>query len=157
MTALDRGVPQNIEAEEAVLGAILIDDDALYKVASFLRPEHFYVERNGWIYQAFLNVSERREPIDVLTVCDELERRGQLQDSGGAAYITSLLNAVPTAIHVEHYARLVERAAVLRQLISAAGAIARIAHDREFIDRLSRAKTAEEIYRLVVEEDERHV
>jgi len=129
MTALDRGVPQNIEAEEAVLGAILIDDDALYKVASFLRPEHFYVERNGWIYQAFLNVSERREPIDVLTVCDELERRGQLQDSGGAAYITSLLNAVPTAIHVEHYARLVERAAVLRQLISAAGTIARLAHE----------------------------
>ncbi len=129
MAAIDRGVPQSIEAEEAVLGAVLIDDDALYKVAAFLRPEHFYVEKNGWIYQAFLNISERREPIDVLTVCDELERQGQLQGAGGAAYITSLLNAVPTAIHVEHYARLVERTAVLRQLISAAGAIARIAHE----------------------------
>lgn len=129
MAAIDRGVPQSIEAEEAVLGSVLIDDDALYKVASFLRPEHFYVEKNGWVYQAFLNVSERREPIDVLTVCDELERQGRLQEAGGAAYITSLLNAVPTAIHVEHYARLVERTAVLRQLISAAGAIARIAHE----------------------------
>jgi replicative DNA helicase len=129
MATIERAVPQNIEAEEAVLGSILIDDSALYKVGSFLRPEHFYVEKNGWIFQAFLTVSERREPIDVLTACDELERQGQLQEAGGAAYVTSLLNAVPTAVHVEHYARLVERTAVLRQLIAAAGEIARIAYD----------------------------
>jgi len=129
MATIERGVPQNVEAEEATLGSILIDDNALYKVASFLRPGHFYVEKNGWVFQAFLSVSERREPIDVLTVCDELERQGRLEEAGGAAYVTSLLNAVPTAIHVEHYARLVERTAVLRQLIAAAGGIARIAYE----------------------------
>lgn len=129
MATIERAVPQNVEAEEAVLGSVLIDDNALYKVASFLRPDHFYVEKNGWVFQAFLSVSERREPIDVLTVCDELERQERLQEVGGAAYITSLLNAVPTAIHVEHYARLVERTAVLRRLIAAAGEIARIAYE----------------------------
>jgi len=129
MATIERGVPQNIEAEEATLGSILIDDNALYTVASFLRPGHFYVEKNGWIFRAFLSISERRDPIDVLTVCDELERWGQLQEAGGAAYLTSLLNAVPTAIHVEHYARLVERTAVLRQLIAAAGEIARISYE----------------------------
>ncbi|MBU1749108.1 MAG: replicative DNA helicase, partial [Chloroflexi bacterium] len=129
MASIERAVPQNIEAEQAVLGSILIDDNALFKVASFLGPEHFYVEKNGWVFAAFMRVSERREPIDVLTVCDDLERQGQLQEAGGAAYITSLLNAVPTAIHVEYYGRLVERTAVLRELIAAAGEIARLSYE----------------------------
>jgi replicative DNA helicase len=124
----EKPVPQNIAAEEAVLGALLIDGDALPRVAAFLRPGHFYVEAHGWIFQAGLNVAARGEPVDVVTVCDELERQGQLEEVGGAAYVTALLNAVPTALHVVYYARLVERTAGLRQVITIAGQIARLAY-----------------------------
>ncbi len=127
MNKQERMAPHNIEAEEAVLGSLLIDPDAIFKVASFLRPDDFYREKNGWIYAAILDLHERREPADFVTLCDELERRGQLAEVGGAAYITSLINAVPTAIHVEYYAHIVERCAILRRLINAAGQIAGLA------------------------------
>ena len=71
-------LPQNIEAEEAVLGSLLIDPDAIIRVATFLRPEDFYVQRNGWIYAAIRDLHERREPADLVTLTDELERREQL-------------------------------------------------------------------------------
>jgi len=122
-------IPSNLEAEEAVLGSLLIDPDAIIRVASFLRAEDFYREKHGWIYQAALDLHERREPVDFVTLCDELRRREQLDEVGGAAYITALINAVPTAVHVEHYARIVERTAVLRRLISAAGRIAALAYE----------------------------
>lgn len=120
--------PHNIEAEEAVLGSLLIDPDAILRVASFLYPDDFYREKNGWIYEAILDLHERREPADFVTLCDELKRRGQLEEVGGAAYITSLIEAVPTAIHVEHYGHIVERTAILRRLIGAAGQIAGLAY-----------------------------
>ncbi|MBU0494364.1 MAG: hypothetical protein KKB13_21145 [Chloroflexi bacterium] len=123
-----RDPPSNIAAEEAVLGSLLIDDTWLVQIAAFLRPEHFYVEQNGWVFQACRAVAERGAPLDVVTVCDELERQGRLEEAGGAAYVTSLLNAVPTAVHAEHYARLVRRAAKLRDLIRVAGLIARLAY-----------------------------
>jgi len=129
MNRSERMAPHNIEAEEAVLGSLLIDPDAIFKVASFLSPEDFYREKNGWIYEAIRDLHNRREPADFVTLCDELERRGQLEEVGGAAYITSLINAVPTAIHVEYYARIVERTAILRRLIGAAGQIAAIAYE----------------------------
>ena len=137
---IERLPPQNIEAEEAVLGAILIDPDAIIRVATFLRPEDFYREKNGWIYDTALTLHERREPIDFLTVCDELERRGQLDEVGGAPFITTLINAVPTSIHAEHYARIVERTATRRRLIEAAGQIAALAYQEaedvdEVVDR----------------------
>ena len=125
----DKTIPANPEAEEAVLGALLIDPDAIIKVASFLRADDFYRERNGWIYQAILDLHERRDPADYVTVVDELERRDQIQAAGGAAYITSLINNVPSAVYVEHYAHIVERAATLRRLIGAAGKIAALAYE----------------------------
>ncbi len=129
--------PQNIEAEQSVLGGLLIDKDAVSKVASFLRPEDFYREAHGQIYAAILNLYERREPVDFITVCDELERREQLERVGGASYITSLISAVPTAAHVEHYGRIVERAAMRRRLIQAAGRIAEVAYEEaEDIDEI---------------------
>ncbi|MGC8780352.1 MAG: replicative DNA helicase, partial [Anaerolineae bacterium] len=133
-------IPANPEAEEAVLGSLLIDPDAIIKVAAFLEPDDFYREKNGWIYRAILDLHERREPADFVTLVDELERRDQLQQVGGAAYITSLINSVPTAIHVEHYARIVERTATLRRLIAAAGQIAALAYEEaedvdEVVDR----------------------
>ena len=125
----DKTIPANPEAEEAVLGALLIDPDAIIKVASFLRADDFYRERNGWIYQAILDLHERRDPADYVTVVEELERRDQIQSAGGAAYITSLINNVPSAVYVEHYAHIVERAATLRRLIGAASEIAALAYE----------------------------
>ncbi len=137
---IERLPPQNIEAEEAILGAILIDPDAIIRVATMIRPEDFYRERHGWIYDTALALHERREPIDLLTVCDELERREQLDQVGGTQYITALVNAVPTSIHAEHYARIVERTATRRRLIEAAGQIAGLAYQEaddvdEVVDR----------------------
>ncbi|MFC2030318.1 replicative DNA helicase [Chloroflexota bacterium] len=125
---IERLPPQNTEAEEAVLGGLLIDPDAIIRVATIVRPEDFYREKHGWIYDAVQILHERREPVDFLTVCDELERRGRLNEVGGAAFITSLINAVPTSIHVEHYARIVERTGTRRRLIEAAGQIAGLAY-----------------------------
>jgi replicative DNA helicase len=127
--------PHNTEAEEAALGSLLIDPDAIFRVAAFLDPDDFYREKNGWIYEAIRDLHNRREPADFVTLCDELERRGQLEEIGGAAYVTFLINAVPTAIHAEYYARIVERTAILRRLISAAGQIAALAYeDAEDVD-----------------------
>jgi replicative DNA helicase len=125
---IERLPPQNVDAEEAVLGAILIDPDAIIRVSTVLRPEDFYREKHGWIFDAALALHERREPIDFLTVGDELERRGQLNEVGGAAFLTTLVNIVPTSIHAEHYAHIVERTATRRRLIEAAGQIAGLAY-----------------------------
>ncbi len=140
----DRLPPQNIEAEQSVLGSLLIDPNAIITVASFLRPEDFYREQHGEIYDAMLALHERREPIDLLTVCDELGRKEQLDAVGGAAYLTSVINMVPTSIHVEHYAHIVERTSILRHLIDAAGEIAGLAYQEigeveEIIDRAEAA------------------
>ncbi len=140
MDTLDKAVPSNPEAEEAVLGSLLIDPDGVLKVASFLEAEDFYRERNGWIYRAILDLHERREPADFVTLCDELERRNLLQEVGGASYITQLINNVPSAAYAEHYGHIVERTATLRRLIDAAGQIASLAYEEaqevdEVVDR----------------------
>ncbi len=140
MDKLDKTTPANPDAEEAVLGSLLIDPDAVLKVASFLDSEDFYRERNGWIYRAILDLHERREPADFVTLCDELERNNILQEVGGAAYITQLINNVPSAAYVEHYGHIVERTATLRRLIDAAGQIAALAYEEsqeidEVVDR----------------------
>jgi replicative DNA helicase len=139
-TTPDTLQPHNVEAEEALLGSILIDADAIMRITTFLKPADFFVERNGWIYAAICHLYERREPPDLVTLSDELEKRNQLGEIGGPAHLTGLINATPTSIHAEFYARIVERASVLRRLIDAAGKIARLAYDNkgdvdEIIDR----------------------
>jgi replicative DNA helicase len=116
---IERLPPHNLEAEQSVLGSLLIDRDAIIRVASFLRAEDFYTGANGLIYQAILDLYNRREPTDIVTLSDELQQRTQYDQAGGLSYLSSLLNAVPTAVHVEYYARIVERAATLRRLIGA--------------------------------------
>jgi replicative DNA helicase len=128
MLAPEKTIPHDVEAEEAVLGSLLIDPDALYRVASFLRPEDFYIQKNGWIYEAILALHERREPVDFVTLRNELEARGILEEVGGVAYLARLIDTVPTAIHVEAYGRIVEEAAIRRRLISAASDIAQLAY-----------------------------
>ncbi len=123
--------PHSVEAEEAVLGSILINPEALFEVLSFLHAEDFFIVRHGWIWEAMLSLHERRDPIDYLTVVNELEQLGRLSEVGGAAYILSLINKTPSALNIEGYGRIVERMAVRRRLIDAAGQIARVAHSEE--------------------------
>lgn len=122
----DRFLPSNPEAEQAVLGSLLLDPTTVSVVAPSLRPSDFYDERNGWIYAAILALEEDGVGADFVTLTDELDRRGQLHQVGGAACVMDLINATPTAIHVEHYADLVLRLASDRAAIRVAGlAVAR--------------------------------
>ncbi|OGD57128.1 replicative DNA helicase [Candidatus Berkelbacteria bacterium RBG_13_40_8] len=123
--------PQNIEAEQSVLGSLLIDKDALLKVADFLRPEDFYRDDHSTIYQAILRLFEKRKPIDVLTLTDILEKEKKLREVGGASYLTTLVNSVPTAANVTTYAQIIQQKATLRRLISAATSIAELGYDEE--------------------------
>jgi replicative DNA helicase len=127
--SIDKLAPQAVEAEQSVLGSILIDPEAILKVADFLHPPDFYRQQHADIYEAMLGLHGQREPIDLVTLGDELARRDRLEPIGGPAYLASLMNAVPTAVHVEHYGRIVERKAVLRNLIGAAGKIAAVGYE----------------------------
>src|SRR5689334_1574893 len=127
--APEKLLPQNVEAEAGVLGSLLIDPDATVQVADFLKPDDFYREAHRAIYQAMIDLYENRAPADLITLTDELARRGKLEDIGGLSYVSSLANQVPTSANVEYYARIVERTAILRRLIHAAGQIAAVAYN----------------------------
>ncbi len=127
-TGVDRLPPHNIEAEQSVLGSLLIDRDAIIRVASYLKAEDFYVSANATIFAAIRDLYNRREPTDFVTLSDELERMGTLDDVGGVGYLSSLLSAVPTAVHVEYYGHIVARTATLRRLIDAGTAIVGIGY-----------------------------
>ncbi|MDQ3549171.1 MAG: replicative DNA helicase [Chloroflexota bacterium] len=119
MQAVDRLPPHNLEAEQSVLGSLLIDRDAVIRIASYVKSSDFYRSAHGLIYEAILTLYNKREPTDLITLVDELRRTGRLDDAGGETYLTELIAAVPTAVHVEYYGRIVERTATLRRLISA--------------------------------------
>jgi replicative DNA helicase len=116
----DKVPPQNIEAEQSVLGSILIEQDAIAKVVEILSPESFYRDAHKRIFRAAMVLYEKGEAVDLVTAAEELRRQGSLDASGGAAYLTSLANSVPTAANVEYYAKIVEEKAVLRNLIQSA-------------------------------------
>ncbi|GHO94499.1 replicative DNA helicase [Reticulibacter mediterranei] len=126
---MEKLLPQNIEAECGVLGSIIIDPEAINQVADFLHAEDFYRDAHRTIFEAVLHLYEQHEPADFITICDELARHNKLDQVGGAGYITSLINQVPTSGNVEHYGRIVERTAILRRLIHAAGQIAAVAYE----------------------------
>lgn len=127
--AVERLPPHNLEAEQSVLGSLLIDRDAVIRVAASLRPLDFYRRAHSLIYEAILNLYNRREPTDLITLVDELDRKGLLDDVGGETYISELIAATPTSVHVEYYARIVTRTAVRRRLIDAGSEIVRIGFD----------------------------
>lgn len=122
-------MPFDLQAERATLGSILLDRDAIVAVAGWLPPEHFYLERHALVYEAMLGCYNRREPPDFATVAAELRRRERLDLVGGLAFLGELSGEVPTAVHVEYYARIVERTAILRRLIEAGGKIAALGYD----------------------------
>ena len=125
----DRLPPQDIEAEEAVIGSLLIDGSSLLRVVPFLKPEDFSTERTRACYDACLALFDRSEAINQVTLAHELSTRGLLEPVGGAGYLSHLILKVPTSAHIEHYGRIVDRTAIMRRLIQAAGAIAGIGYE----------------------------
>ncbi|MDO8560464.1 MAG: DnaB-like helicase N-terminal domain-containing protein, partial [bacterium] len=112
---IGRVPPQNLEAEASLLGALLIDRDAIIKVSDLLHSEDFYKDAHRHIFGTMLELFERHEPIDLLNLSNRLEERKQLEGVGGRTYLTSLTNLVPTASHVVSYATIVQRKATLRR------------------------------------------
>src|SRR5512138_2261892 len=127
----DQLAPHSIEAEEAVLGSILINPEALFEVLPFLNADDFFIVRHAWIWEFMLALHERRDTLDYLTIVSELEQTSKLAEVGGAAYILSLINKTPSALNIEGYGHIVERMALRRKLIEAASQIARVAHSDE--------------------------
>jgi len=121
--------PHNDEAEHSVLGSLLIDKDAVIAVAEFLKAEHFYQDKHGKIYEAVLNLYEKREPIDVVTVGEELKKSKSLKRIGGSSYLAELVNTVPTSAHAEKYGKIVQNLATKRELISQATKVIENAFD----------------------------
>jgi replicative DNA helicase len=110
--------PQNIEAEQSVLGAILIENESINKVIEILTSDDFYREGHRKIFDALISLSERDEPADLITLTNELQKMDQLDSIGGASYIASLIDFVPTAANIEYYAKIVKEKAILRKLIT---------------------------------------
>lgn len=119
--------PHSDEAEMSVLGAILIDKNAVVEIASFLKPEHFYKEDHGKIFDCILELYEEREPIDLVTLSEKLKKKGCYKDVGGSTYLTELVNSVPTSANVEHYAKIVKDHFTKRELITSASKISEMA------------------------------
>ncbi len=127
--ASDQLLPHDVDAEEAVLGSLLIDPEAIISVSLALKTEEFYRERNGWIYGASLALYEKGEAINQITVAHRLSQDGRLEEIGGPAYLSYLVSRVPTPFHVEHYGQIVHRTAFMRRLIDAGGRIAAVGYE----------------------------
>lgn len=129
--------PQNTEAEQCLLGCLMLDKEAIVKVVDFIKPEDFYKSIHQDIYQVMFDIYERSEPIDILSVSSRLKEKGKLEEAGGSSYLTSLINSVPTATHVSNYAKIVRQKKILRDLISASEEIGLSAFDEaEEVDEL---------------------
>ena len=109
--------PQHIEAEQSILGGILIENEAINRVTEILDADDFYRDAHRKIFNALINLSERDEPADLITLTNELRKINQLDSVGGASYLTSLIDSVPTAANIEYYAKIVKEKSILRQLI----------------------------------------
>ncbi len=126
---LERVPPQNIDAERSTLGSMLLDKEAIYKTCEILQAEDFYREAHRVIFETVVRLTNSGEPIDIITVSEDLKQRGALEKVGGIAYLTTLANAVPTAANVEYYAKIVEEKSILRSIISISTEIVRIGYD----------------------------
>ena len=129
MVVAERLPPFDVEAEEAVIASLMVDEDAIYKIQGIVRPEDFFREQNRWIYEACLALWDRTESINQVTVAHELTRRNLLDDAGGPAFLSRIVADLPTPIGVEHYARLVQRDSIYRSLIGATRQIAEMAYE----------------------------
>jgi replicative DNA helicase len=148
-----KDLPSSVDIEASVLGALLIDADAIVKVADVLRPIDFYDDRHRQIYEASLRLYEQQTPIDIITLSEELRAEGNLKDIGGSAYLTQLTNTVPTSANAEQYASIVATKSIRRRLISASNEIAQIGHD----EKRTIAELVEEAEAKLFEVSQRHV
>jgi len=123
--------PQSLEAEKSLLGCLMIDNLAIFKVADFLTPDDFYNQTHKKIYQAMMELFERKEPIDFLSVSNRLEAKNQLEEIGGASYLANCVNMIPTASNVLNYAKIVQGKRILRELIEASYEIGKLGFDEE--------------------------
>src|ERR1051326_1902346 len=142
--AFDRIPPQSLEMEQATLGSMLLDRTAIERAAEILRPEDFYREAHRIIFEAVLTLGARDEPVDLLTVQEQLRLQSVLESVGGVAYLMNLQNSVVTPSNVEYYAKTVEEKAILRRLIDASVQIQGLAHSEyedigEVVDQAERA------------------
>ncbi|MBI2598722.1 replicative DNA helicase [Candidatus Curtissbacteria bacterium] len=126
---IGRVPPQDLDAEKSIIGAILLDRDAIVAVAQVLKPEHFYRSAHADIFSAIFTLFERREPIDLVTLTAELKARGRFDEVGGAAYLAELASAVPTAANIAQYSQIVRHHFIKRQLISTAAKVTDAAFD----------------------------
>lgn len=140
--------PHSIDAEVSVLGALLLDKDAVVDVAEFLRPEHFYDDKHKEIYEAILGLYEERVPIDVLTVSERLKKKKSIKNVGGTTYLQELLERVPTAAHVEHYARIVKDASTKRSLMTKAATLLELSFDESLTAEDLLDKAESEVFSL---------
>jgi replicative DNA helicase len=120
--------PNDSDAEEAVIGSLLIDGAAIFQISDFLQPADFYFENNRWLFEGCMALYQRDEAINQITLAQELLRQGRLEACGGAAHLSYLISICPTSMDIEHYARIVYRLSVMRQMISAGDNIAAIGY-----------------------------
>ncbi|KKT85973.1 MAG: Replicative DNA helicase [Parcubacteria group bacterium GW2011_GWC1_45_9] len=140
--------PQDLEAEQSVLGAVMIDKNSLAKVADVLIPEDFYRPGHQKIYRAMIELFSRNEPIDILTVSSRLKEKNELEEVGGVSYLSELVNLVPTSSHIDHYGKIVNKKRILRDLINASYSISELAQEekRDVEEVLDEAE--QEIFRI---------
>ncbi|MDP3771443.1 MAG: replicative DNA helicase, partial [bacterium] len=150
---MDRIPPQNLEAERSLLGALLIDRDGMIRIADRVRADDFYTDAHRMIFAAMLDLFEKREPIDLLSLANRLQERGQLEKVGDRSTLVELSTGVPTAAHLQHYADIVAKKATLRRLIDAAANITRIA----FLDAGETVKALDESERLLFAVSQQHL
>jgi len=129
---LEKLPPQNLEAEQSVLGAILIDNNALTAALEILTSEYFYRDAHRRLYDSMIELFDKSEPIDIITLTDQLKRKGELELIGGVSYLTSLVSMIPTAANVRYHAKIVKEKALVRGLLNAATDIARNVYESDF-------------------------
>ena len=129
MEDINRIPPHSVESEQSILGSILLDKDAIITVSETIRPSDFYKEAHKIIYESMLKLSNKNEPIDLITLTEELKKQGHLDNVGGISYITSLSTIVPTTSNVKYYADIVKEKSVLRQLIKASNDIINLGYE----------------------------
>ncbi len=142
-TALDRLPPQNIEAEQSVLGAVLLENEALASVVEMLSPEDFYKDSHKKIFFAMLDLYRKNEPIDLITLTEQLGRKEELEEVGGASYLSHIVNLVPTSANIKYHAKIVKEKSLLRGLIRTTTEIVAMSYDEsiEINELLDRAET----------------
>ncbi|MDP4038406.1 MAG: replicative DNA helicase [bacterium] len=149
--------PQNIQAEISLLGSLLLDKEAVVKIADKISADDFYSHKHRIIFESIIELYDKREPIDLVTLSNRLEEKKELDNVGGSSYLTELTSSVPSAAHASHYADIVRQKATLRRLITAANKIDRLAYELSDKDSESMETTLDQAEQILFEVSQRHL